>query len=241
MVVTSLFDYTTKTNNHLAKFIWFYDNASPHTRGHDTSVERISDEHAEKLVGYDTAMEVRTRNHLHSHFCTMNISDRENADIQHLHLASFPPPYQRISPFGQRTRTLQAFDLETKEFVFVKDYWRVVAAGMEKEGDIYSRLEQHNVPNIAPFGNGNDVRCSVWSKGSKKLVKKLVLKPVQTRNEVCPKDKIKSHKRLEKWTLYRMSLKVIGDGLEKFESTKQLVTAIADAMEGESLNHFYQF
>lgn len=71
--------------------------------------------------------------------------------------------------------------------------------------------------------------------------KKLVLKPVQTRNEVCPKDKIKSHKRLEKWTLYRMSLKVIGDGLEKFESTKQLVTAIADAMEGESLNHFYQF
>jgi hypothetical protein len=233
MVVTSLFDYTTRTNNALAKFIWFYDNASPRTRGHDTSIERISDEHAEKLFGHDTAEEVRGRNAFHSHFCTMNISDRENPDIQHLHLASFPPPYQRISPFGRMTRTLQAFDLETKEFVFVKDYWRVVAAGMVKEGDIYSRLERHNVPNIAPFGNGNDVRCPVWSKKTKGLV----LKPVHTRNEVRPEDKIKNHKRLEKWTLYRMSLKVIGDGLEKFESTKQLVTAIADAMEGEFLHH----
>jgi len=106
---------------------------------------------------------------------------------------------------------------------------------MKKEGDIYSQLEQHNVPNIAPFGNGNDVQCQVWSKKTKEPV----LKPVHTRNEVGPEDKIKKHKRLEKWTLYRMSLKVIGDGLEKFESTKQLVTAIADAMEGESSYHRY--
>jgi len=228
MVVTSLFDYTTKTNNCLARFIWFYDHSSPRTRGHDTSVERISDRHAENLVGREIVVEFKKRNPLHSHFCTMNISDRENGDIQHRHLTSFPPPYQRISPFGRMTRTLQAFDLETDQFVFVKDYWRVVAAGMEKEGDIYSRLEQHKVPNIAPFGNGNDVQCKVWSKKTKEAV----LKPVRTRPDFHPEDKIKKHKRLEKWTLYRMSLKVIGDGLEKFESTKQLVTAIADAMEG---------
>ena len=30
--------------------------------------------------------------------------------------------------------------------------------GMEKEGEIYALLESHRVPNIAPFGKGNDVR-----------------------------------------------------------------------------------
>jgi len=106
MVVTSLFDYTTKTNNYLAKFIWFYDNALLRTRGHDTSVKRISDKQAKKLVDHETVVEIQARNPFHSHFCTMNISDRENGDVQHRHLASFPP-YQRISPFG-RMRTLQA-------------------------------------------------------------------------------------------------------------------------------------
>ena len=54
--------------------------------------------------------------------------------------------------------------MEATEFVFVKDYWRVVAPGMKEESDIYQRLEEYNVPNIAPFGNGNDVLFQVWSK-----------------------------------------------------------------------------
>jgi len=29
--------------------------------------------------------------------------------------------------------------------------------GMEKEGEIYALLESKGVPNIAPFGKGNDV------------------------------------------------------------------------------------
>jgi len=89
--------------------------------------------------------------------------------------------------------------------------------------------------HIAPFGNGNDVQCQVWSKTTERRM----LNPVKTRHQspFADKDKIQPHKGLEKWTLFRMSLKVIGDGLETFESTRQLVTAIADAMEGESLCH----
>src|ERR1700733_13378063 len=30
--------------------------------------------------------------------------------------------------------------------------------GMEKEGDIYTLLESNRMPNIAPFGKGNDFR-----------------------------------------------------------------------------------
>ena len=50
-VVTSLFDYTKQTDNYLAQFIWYYDNASPFARGHDTSVERISENGVNDLVG----------------------------------------------------------------------------------------------------------------------------------------------------------------------------------------------
>jgi len=233
MVVTSLFDYTKKRDNCLAKFVWYYDHASLRTRGHDTSIERISEKRAIELVGKEMVAEIKAKNLLHSHFCTMNISDREKGENQHVHLISYPPPYQRMSPFGRMTRTLQAFDVVTKEFVFVKDYWRVVAPGMEKESDIYRRLEERDVPNIAPFGNGNDVLCQAWSKKTGRCVLKLV----KTRHESPPadKDKIQVHKALEKWRLFRMSLKVIGNGLETFGSTKQLVTAITDAMEGESL------
>lgn len=77
---------------------------------------------------------------------------------------------------------MQALDLETKEFVIVKDYWREVAPGMVKEGDIYLGLEKHSVRNIAPFGNGNDVRCLVWSKQTEDLV----LKPVYAQHEHRP-------------------------------------------------------
>ena len=49
------------------------------------------------------------------------------------------------------------FNMETREVVFLKDYWSVDVDGMEKEGKIYALLESKSVPNIAPFGKGNDV------------------------------------------------------------------------------------
>jgi len=45
-----------------------------------------------------------------------------------------------------------AYDIETKDAVFLKDYLRVDVDGMEKEGEIYVLLESNRVPNIAPFG-----------------------------------------------------------------------------------------
>ena len=47
--------------------------------------------------------------------------------------------------------------METGEVVFLKAYWRVDMDGMEKEGNIYTILESNHVPNIAPFGNGNNI------------------------------------------------------------------------------------
>jgi len=49
-----------------------------------------------------------------------------------------------------------AFNMETKQVVFLKDYWRADVDGMEKEGEIHAILESKGVPNIA-FWKGE--RC----------------------------------------------------------------------------------
>jgi len=52
-----------------------------------------------------------------------------------------------------------AFDLTEGELIFLKDYWRPDVDDVEKEGSIYAILEgEAKVPNIAPFGTGDDVR-----------------------------------------------------------------------------------
>jgi hypothetical protein len=44
-----------------------------------------------------------------------------------------------------------------RDIVFLKDYWRADVDGMMKEGKIYALLEFKGIPNITPFGKGNDV------------------------------------------------------------------------------------
>ena len=110
-----------------------------------------------------------------------------------------------------------AFDMEMKEIVFLKDYWRADVDGMEKEGKIYVLLEAKGVPNIVPFGKGNDVHHH------------MTLTPML---------------RNEKWAYwlramvplsqYRMSLDVVAWLLTLFKSSWEFISAIADAMTGKT-------
>jgi hypothetical protein len=54
-----------------------------------------------------------------------------------------------------------AVNMETREVVFLRDYWRGDVGGTMKECKIYALLESKGVPNIAPVGKGNDVRNHV--------------------------------------------------------------------------------
>jgi hypothetical protein len=110
-----------------------------------------------------------------------------------------------------------AFDMETREIVFLKDYWRADVDGMEKEGEIYALLESNCVQNIAPFGKGNDVRDHTtlthtlrdekWACWSRDMV-------------------VLRH--------YRMSLDVVARPLTSFCSSREFVSAMADAMQGKT-------
>ncbi|KIM72265.1 hypothetical protein PILCRDRAFT_82020, partial [Piloderma croceum F 1598] len=133
----------------------------------------------------------------------------------------FPPKYTARSPFGRATRPMLAFNMETREIVFLKGYWRADVDGMEKEGDIYALLESKDVPNIAPFGKGNDV---------------------------CDHTALTHTLRNEEWAclsrvmvllrLYRMSLNVVARHLTSFNSLWEFVSAIPDAMTAHQHAYF---
>lgn len=147
----------------------------------------------------------------HHEFRVMLISDRDNASRESEFLISYPPKYPSDSPFGR------AYDLKQSRFVSVKDYWRPV--GSDKEGDIYKILVENNVPHIAPFGKGNDVRDNVTVTD-------------QLRNEewAC------SAGEMVPLCNYRMSLDEVGRRLNEFKSSREFVgAAVADAMEGKVL------
>jgi hypothetical protein len=60
-----------------------------------------------------------------------------------------------------------AFNMETRDVIFVKDYWRADVDGMEKEGEIYALPESKGVPNIQTRRGqaGQGIWCSSGSTG----------------------------------------------------------------------------
>lgn len=110
-----------------------------------------------------------------------------------------------------------AFDTEIREIVFLKDYWRADVDGMKKEGEIYALLASKRVPNIAPFGKGNDVRDHTTLTHTLRNKKWACW----SRNMVLLRQ-------------YRMSLDIVGRDLADFNSSWEFVGAIADAMKGKA-------
>jgi hypothetical protein len=110
-----------------------------------------------------------------------------------------------------------AFNTETREIVFLKDYWRADVDGMEKEGEIYALLESKGVPNIAPFGKGNDVRHHT------------------TLTHTLRNEKWACWSRvMVLFSQYKMSLDVVARHLVLFKFSQEFVSAIADAMTGKT-------
>ena len=154
-IVTRRFDYI-KEPRFLSGFFWRYGRLNRLQQGHDTSVLRATPVDIQQISLFECRL--RDENADHREFRVLMVPDRDDPKIEKKFIISFPPKYTARSPFGRATRPMFAFDVEAREIVFLKDYWRADVDGMKKEGEIYTRLESNNVPNIAPFGKGNDVR-----------------------------------------------------------------------------------
>jgi hypothetical protein len=104
-------------------------------------------------------------------------------------------------------------NMETREVIFLKDYRRADVDGMMKEGKINTLLESKGVPNIVPFGKGNDVynHTSI--------------------SHTLIDEKLKCWSRvIVLFKQYRMSLDVVAQFLASFNPSWVFLSAIANAM-----------
>ncbi|KAI5809917.1 hypothetical protein DFH27DRAFT_166563 [Peziza echinospora] len=216
-IVSARFEYGTSPNNYIADFLHRYSQLDDEGRGKDTTLtlEPCSGgdcppDMAEQLhnARISKAAPATRRN---TELRKVLIPDQEDPDTLHPHIISYPLRFVTSSPFGRATRTFLAYNPATQRIVFVKDYWRPAVGGITKEGDIYKKLKENGVRHIAPFGHGNDIAGQKTIDLSKYEWAKAARSTLQH---------------------YRMSLRVIGGRLQDFPSTRVLVGAVADAMEG---------
>ncbi|KAF9474211.1 hypothetical protein BDN70DRAFT_776044, partial [Pholiota conissans] len=114
------------------------------------------------------------------------------------------------------TRSFIVWDPKEKRVVFMKDTWRI--EGIDKEGQIYAELHAAHVEHIAPFERAGDLNH-------------------RTRAQECVGEawaRLGTKRPFRTYQHYRLALGVVGRDLESFKSTKELVTAVRDAVVAHS-------
>lgn len=128
------------------------------------------------------------------------------------------PKAQPIAPVGRWTRSSIAYDIRNERRVYLKDSWRVSVKGIEAEGEIYRRLHEKEVPNIPPCLLAGDIGDFHHR--------------TRTHDHVTDKKGAHSYWNLTPHRHYRIVLGVVGRRLEKFDHSKELVSAMHAALKG---------
>ena len=220
----------------LLEFLWRFNHLSAVDRGHDTTVSSAQDDEAElalpKLKTYPKFENLK-KSHLHKILVWDDLSADEN-------------PRRYITPsakwatealIGRATFGYIAYEVESGNIVYLKDYWRVDHRDVQKEGDVYRELHEAEVSNIARMGRAGDVpripgrgKLQVpWPAVQRTKTQDYVSGP-GSRYPSCP-----GHPRVEAYIHYRVVLETVGMSLNRFRSTRQLCEVIRDAIVGEGV------
>jgi hypothetical protein len=122
-------------------------------------------------------------------------------------------------PVGRGTRTCPAFDLLNKKVVMFKDSWRVSLPDVLPEGETYRLLMSHKVRNIATCLAYHDVPHSIPQQFTQTV-------------KLSSAAWARSNTATTPHILHRLALNIVGNKLTKFQSSRQLVQSVCDALIG---------
>ncbi|KAG1779841.1 hypothetical protein EV702DRAFT_1043716 [Suillus placidus] len=205
-IVTSPIDYNNEPD--LADFFYRYARASPEMRGVDTSVMLAGDEEADLA---------RSRLNIPSTTRMFKV------DVPHVEGSGsvtlvFPQPVTKPhSPVGRWTRACPAFDLVNKKLVMLKDSWRVSLPDVLPEGETYKLLMSKKVAHIPKCIAYHDVPPSIAQQSTQTA-------KFGSAEWALP------HLPLTPHTHHRLALDIVGKNLTEFESSRQLVSSVRDAL-----------
>jgi hypothetical protein len=124
------------------------------------------------------------------------------------------------SPTGRSTRTFKAICERTHDIVFLKDTWRIFSDLQPAEHLVYQRLSDKKVEHIARCKEGADIEEHITKTQD-------VIRAEWAKH---PTEKLRTLRH------YRLVLKDVCRDLTSFETVKEFVTAMRDAIEGEFLS-----
>jgi hypothetical protein len=222
-VVTERFDYTEQPGL-LADFFWRFSLASAERMGLDQSVTEVEADFDGRNICTKLKLPLSTKLFYYGvPDDDISRAQRNDPDLTALYRYIGPRPhFPSRSLIGRATRSLPVYDPVQDRVVYLKDTWRIDSDDMQKEGDTYRQLHDYQVPHIAPFERGNDLE----GHGSHTMTHEYV-----EESWVCGMPFATGHIH------YRMVLGVVGRELSTFRSTRELVSAVADALEGKFSDH----
>ncbi|CAL1700360.1 unnamed protein product [Somion occarium] len=131
-------------------------------------------------------------------FYTVEVHDNESDEKSYFLIGKPQTPCP--SMFGRATKGFIAFDLAQHNFVWLKDSWRLASEHYHPEWEVYRKLHEKNVENIATMRCGGDVHgpklqctltqesitdCRLKSRIHCRLVLNEVGRPLKTHQTSC--------------------------------------------------------
>jgi hypothetical protein len=213
-VVTNAFDYCNADadcDSYLVEFFWRYSIAAPKERGVDDSVS------LEPLEPDEVALARQVLRDSDASLLKFHVHEGDSVKY---FIGSARPFKSCASPTGRATRMFEVVDLESGTLMCLKDTWRINHSGIDKEGDIYRSLQAAEVSHIPDFVCGDDIPGQ------------------RTRTQDFTSDAYPwaRHlpRRLRHHQHYRFVLRKVATELTKFSTSLELVTAMGDALQGQS-------
>ncbi|KAH9174771.1 hypothetical protein EDB89DRAFT_2143297 [Lactarius sanguifluus] len=222
VIYTEPFNWSTQPDT-LFEFLWRLNFLSDVKRGYDTTVTSVADDEAEaalsKLRTYQ-GLENVAKADLHKFL----VRDDHTLNGQIKYFIAPSAVWDSEALFGRSTFGYIAYDPETRNLVYLKDFWRTERDGIQKEGDVYRELHDAQVPNIAKLGLAGDVpllpECGRTDSPAVQ----------RTMTQEFVKDWCPGEPRVDPYVHYRLVLETLGSPLYTFKSTRELCKVIRDAI-----------
>ncbi|KAH9017119.1 hypothetical protein EDB83DRAFT_2679871 [Lactarius deliciosus] len=226
VIYTEPFNWSTQPDT-LFEFLWRLNFLSDVKRGYDTTVTSVADDEAEaalpRLRTYE-GLENVAKADLHKFL----VRDDHTLNGQIKYFIAPSAVWDSESLFGRSTFGYIAYDPETTNLVYLKDFWRTERDGIQKEGDVYRELHDAQVSNIARLGLAGDVpllpECGRTDCPAVQ----------RTMTQDFVKDWCPGRPRVDPYVHYRLVLETLGSPLNTFKSTRELCEVIRDAIKAHT-------
>ncbi|KAN0109121.1 hypothetical protein V8E52_009643 [Russula decolorans] len=219
----------------LFEFFWRLNFLSPVDRGYDTTVTPVTDDDDETKAALSKLRTHRGWEKLKKdNLRRILVHDDCATDGQ---LRTYITPgaiWDTNALFGRCTFGYIAYDVAASKLVYLKDFWRTDLPRIQKEGDVYRKLHDANVPNIPALGPTGDVLLSpdhakTFPLAVQRTKTQDYVKGSGRRHEWCP-----VRPTVEPYVHYRLVLETLGQPLNTFNSTRQLCEVIRDAIHAHT-------